>query len=528
MDTEICYREAQIDLKASNIAAGIIRLSCASEYPVLRKRKTGGLYYEVLSHAPGNVNLGLLNTQGIVLCDHDEKRQIGTVIPGSARVEADRKTRLTIRVTDSVWKKRIADGELPGVSQGYYTKSVVKETKNEADGLPVIHFESVPFEVSLLNASATPADPSVGLFRSKTNMNNLEKILELAMSGSRDGDADFTPEALRENTSITDVIRNAGSMQLTGLNRKFHEANRYIDKNTVGGVAFPIEGLLPMRRDMSAGNFAAGGAFIGTEMQAPTELLFNKVAAIPLGANVISGLKGNFVKPKITAGLTPASLSETALAQASQILFDQDALVPQRVSVTVPISRQLIMQTDGGAEQIIRKMIRDQIGVTVDRLVLFGQGSNDEPLGIVNTLGIGSVLYGGAATFPKVLLHEKSLADGNSDIGSLGWILSTTTRNTWKQTPKIAGSTTPTFIMQDGKVNDFPVVATNQLKTTDQSIFGNWSDVYILLWGNAIDIITDEVSQAKGGEVLIHAILWMNIFIDHPQSFCVSADSAAQ
>lgn len=527
METEIFHREAVIE-NLPDIAAGVVRLSFASEYPVLRKDAKRGLHYEVLSHAPGDMNPGLLNTQGVVLCDHEDTREIGTVIPSSARVEADKKTRATIKITDSGWKKRIAAGERPGVSVGYRHLSLLKTTKHERDDLPVHHFSWAPYEISLL--TLTPADPSVGLFRSKTNMNsNLEKILELAMSGSRDGDADFTPEALRESTSIVDVIRGASRMQLSGLNRKFHEENRYVANNPVAGIAFPFEGLLPMRRDMSAGNFAAGGAFIGTEMQAPVELLYTKVSAIPLGANVIAGLKGNFVKPKITAGLTPASLSETALAQASQVLFEQDALIPQRVSVTVPISRQLIMQTDGGAEQIVRKMIRDQIGVKVDQLVLLGQGANDEPLGIVNTPGVGSVLYGGAATWPKVLLSEKSLADGNADIGSLGWAVSTTTRNTWKQTPKIAGSTTPKFIMEKGMVNDYPAIATNQLKATDQSIFGNWSDVYILIWGNnVLDIIVDDVTQAKGGEVLIHAILWMNVFIAHPQSFCVSADSAAQ
>ena len=68
----------------------------------------------------------------------------------------------------------------------------------------------------------------------------------------------------------------------------------------------------------------------------------------------------------------------------------------------------------------------------------------------------------------------------------------------------------------------------NQLSGTHQSVFGNWSDVWILVWGDGIDFVVDRFTQSPAGRVIVTAHLWFNILVRHPQSFCVSADPANQ
>jgi HK97 family phage major capsid protein len=179
-------------------------------------------------------------------------------------------------------------------------------------------------------------------------------------------------------------------------------------------------------------------------------------------------------------------------------------------------------------EEFIKAEIREAIAVAVDKRVLFGQGASNEPLGIANTPGIGVVTFGGAANWTNILAVEKALADQNADVGALGWAVSTATRNRWKNISRIPATNYPVFIMEADTVNDYPAVASTQLSGTDQAMFGNWNDLYILIWGDGLDFVVDPVTQAGNGKAIITATLWFNSFALHPQSFCLSADSAAQ
>jgi hypothetical protein len=187
------------------------------------------------------------------------------------------------------------------------------------------------------------------------------------------------------------------------------------------------------------------------------------------------------------------------------------------------------MQTGDAAEQYLRQEVADQIGVFFDRLILDGQGGA-EPLGIMNTPGVGSVVYGAGwpSVWPSVLASELNLATANADISDgLGWAVSPLTRNHWKQTSKIALSNIPIFIWENGLVNEYPAIATNSLSGTNQTVFGNWKDLLVLLWGNGTEFIFDPYTKASTGNMVITANFWGNLVMRHAQSFCVSADSAA-
>lgn len=518
---------------AAGAASVTVRLSFASEKPVLRRfEKTGRQYWEILSHGPGDVNLGLLNTEGIVLQDHEETHQIGTVIKGSAKVESDRKTRALIEITDPYWVERIEQGARPPVSVGYSPLSVVREEAG-ADGIPVLYCSWQPSEISIL--TERPADNSVGLYRSyiklmRSAKPTLEELLGIALSGAREerSGGRLTREIVEEY-SLLQLLREGREGTIPGgLVRELHEACPAVHRNRISGVYVPFECLTPLRRDMQATSFSAGGAFIQADMQSgPVELLKNHVAAITLGAEVISGLQGNFVAPQFLSGVTPQTLSEIAAATLSQMNMGQSGLVPIRVPVQINLSKQFVLQSGPAAEQAVRREIREQISVFLDRLILFGQGFNDEPLGIANTVGVGSVMYGGAPTWAKVLESEASLSVSNADIGSLGWALSPSSRNKWKQTLR-AGANSDSFIMEGGRVNDYPALATNQLSDQHRSFFGNWADLQILIWGEGLDFVFDPITSAKTGGAILTAGIYFNVFVRHAQSFCVSADAANQ
>ena len=529
------FREALIEA-AADVAAGTVPLSFASELRVRRNDRKVGPYYEVLSMEPGDCNLGFLNRDGDLCCDHDEKQVIGKIVPGSARVCADKKTRCKANVTDPTWLERVKDGWRGGVSVGYVRKKIVRQEVAD-DGLPVFHYEWAAYEVSFLNVE--PADNTVGLFRNKSMKNQtLETLLEAALSGSRQTENNLTREALRDY-SLMSVLQRGEQGARVPFEKSFEydvhtECCRSFPggRNAVNGCLIPFGALLPQTRgarDMQASIFGAGGAAVPSDMNPAIELLYNRVVVIPLGAQVITGLTGDYLAPRETSALAPGMVSEIGAAAQSQITLDQPALKPRRATVQIPISTQLLMQTGGAAEQIIRRSIRKALGVLVDKLSLFGQGAGNEPCGILNTPGIGTVTFGGAATWPNVLLFEENLSLENADGESMGWAISPTTRNKWKQASRIAATNFPSFIMEDGKVNAYPALTSNSLAGQNQAIFGNWPDFYILIWGDgAVDVTFDKITHANQGECILTAHLYLNFLATHPQAFCASADSAAQ
>jgi HK97 family phage major capsid protein len=161
---ETFYRIAAIE-QHPNKVAGTVRLSFASE-ALVKRTDSRGEFWEVLSHAAGDANLGFLNRNGIVLENHDDQKEIGDVARGSARVEADKKTRADIHIHDGTWVTRAKNepSEIP-VSVGYSRLSLLRKEEDGPEGLQIRWYSWRPYEISLLTVA--PADDSVGIGRSR-------------------------------------------------------------------------------------------------------------------------------------------------------------------------------------------------------------------------------------------------------------------------------------------------------------------------------------------------------------------------
>ena len=147
-----------------------IPVAFSSDVPLLRFGD-----YEILSHAPGACDLTRLNDGGIVLFNHNRDDYIGSIVPGSARIEGN-VARATLRLADSERGNRIlADikaGILRQVSVAYNVLEWLR-SKGGA-GMPDSYTATrwQPYEISIVTVAA---DPSVGIGRSQistTNTNN--------------------------------------------------------------------------------------------------------------------------------------------------------------------------------------------------------------------------------------------------------------------------------------------------------------------------------------------------------------------
>lgn len=285
------------------------------------------------------------------------------------------------------------------------------------------------------------------------------------------------------------------------------------------------------RRDMTVNSFGNGGAFVPTLLEAtPIELLRNKMVLATLGIRVMGGLTGNVAIPRQTGAATAYSLSEIAQAAVSNQVIDQISLTPKRVSAVGIYSKQLLIQSAVAIENFMREDLMTVNAIRLDYLGFNGAGANSEPTGIINTHGVGSIAFGAAATYAKLVAFETGINAANSQGGSRAYVTTPTAKGTLKSAAKslVGGGTNVTNIAlwQDNEINGYPAFDTNQI-LNNAMIFGNFNSLIMAMFGG-LDIVVDPYTLADKAEVKITINNYIDIALRHPQEFVVSSDAANQ
>jgi hypothetical protein len=476
-----------------------------------------GPFWEHLSCGRGEADLSLANSRGLFCFDHDERAQAGELVRDTWRLDADRKCRGEVRWFPENLSIRdaILDGKRPNNFSVGYTWVAETRRESRADGLH-IWLKWKFLEFSYLR-SQPPADSEAGLYRCSMNP-SLEEMLRFAMSGSR-----TQPHDDWSDVSLLETIRQLGHPP-SGRVAAMHRAMPFIGPNRVSrGVPFSL--FDSKTRDMTAGQFASGGAFVATQMEDGVPLLFNTSVCRRLGATVVTGLRENFTKPRIVTAPLASALQEIAPSMVSNLMTDNSELGPKRISVEVILSRQWLLQSGPGAENYIRKLVTSAINVQLDYLALWGNGSQEQPLGIAETPGCQSILFAGV-TWAKLLSCEAALSSGNIPITRPGWAVSPAAQLFLKSTPQIVGF--PRYLLDGGQINGVQATASNQLSGGNQAVFSTaWDTLCILIWGEGFDMLLDTVTLASSGECRLTCHLWANLLPLYPSAFLVSADTAA-
>jgi hypothetical protein len=279
------------------------------------------------------------------------------------------------------------------------------------------------------------------------------------------------------------------------------------------------------RTTMAAGTNNVGGYTVQTTVGPLIELLRNKMVMTQAGVQMLSGLQGNISLPKQSAAGTAYWLSETGTITGSNQTLAQIPLQPHRLGAFTDLSKQLIAQSTIDAEAFVRNDLATILSLALDKGIIEGSGSSNQPTGIINTSGVGSVTFSAAATWAKLVIFETAVATANADIGSMNYVSTAATRGALKTNPKI-GSTYPVFLCENNMVNGYPLLVTNQV-SSDKMLFGVFSQATLAMWGG-IDILVDPYTQALAGTVRLVAQTYADVAVRQAGAFAVSTDSAAQ
>lgn len=328
-----------------------------------------------------------------------------------------------------------------------------------------------------------------------------------------------------------------------------NEIAKRMGKDTKG-FFMPTNIPFAQRAQYASGAAGTGGSLVASNLLSGSfiEVLRNKARVLQLGATVLSGLTGNVVIPRQTGASSTYWVAETGAVTESEATFDQMALSFKSIGTKSAITRSMLMQSTPDIEMIARADLISQLALGIDLAALSGSGSANQPTGIANTSGIGSVVggtNGAQLTIDHMIALETAIAVGNADVDNMaylanaktvGWLkgLKSTTGNyLWTNSPMGGRSGTP------GELNGYPVARSNQARSTltknasgavcSEIFMGNWAELVIGEWG-VLEIMPNpyDATLFPQGGVLLRAMQSLDIGVRHAASFAVMSDALPQ
>ena len=299
-----------------------------------------------------------------------------------------------------------------------------------------------------------------------------------------------------------------------------------------------------MQRDLLVGTPTAGGNLVATELMGSSfiDLLRNAMILDKLGVTWLRDLNGNIAIPNQTGAATTYWVAENGAVTESQQAVGQVTMTPKTVGAFTDYSRRLLLQSSLDVEAFVRTDLAMQIGQALQAAALNGSGASNQPTGLLNTNGIGSVAGGTnglAPAYDHIVDLESAVANANADVGTLGYCTNSKVRGKLRKTQEFA-STNGKPVWTSGRergIGDllgYDAVVTNSMpsdltKGTSTSVcsaiaFGNWADLMIGMWGG-LDVILDPYTGAISGTKRVVALQDVDIALRRVASFAVMKDA---
>jgi HK97 family phage major capsid protein len=324
------------------------------------------------------------------------------------------------------------------------------------------------------------------------------------------------------------------------------ECSRALQKKGFDGQnLIPTEAL---RVFTTSGGAQAQPNLVGTDHMGGSfiDALRSKTVSIAMGATMMQGLQGNVEIPRQSAVSALGWVAQDADLPESNANTDRITLSPRTVGCYAEIGRMIAVQSDPNIEQMILKDFAAQLAIELDRAMLMGTGVANQPTGILNTAGIGSVslgVNGGPPTWDAVTRLEALVATADADNNTQGYCCHPMVRQKLKNTLKnaIAGSdylwkdsdnTTGLPQTQGGVMNGYKSLTSTTLpqnltKGTGTGlgalIFGDFSSVILGSWG-ALSLEVNPYQNFRSGRISLRVLMFADVAIRYAKAFSAITD----
>lgn len=302
-----------------------------------------------------------------------------------------------------------------------------------------------------------------------------------------------------------------------GLEREVSLALADTLKKEARGFFVPHDLLV---RGMSKGEAGKGGELVATELRVDQfiDILRNKTKMAQLGMRMLGGLVGDLDLPKKVNGSNFYWLGEGDNVTPSDFDLTTIPLSPKTIAGAIPVTRKLRKQAAKSIEAMIISDLVEGLGVAIDLAMLLGTGADNQPLGLLNQVGLPSVTYpAGGIDWASVVAMETKAGTFNVEGDSLAYLTSVTQRGAAKSTQVFAN--TGERLWKDNEVNGYSAHATNQMPA-DKWLFGDFSQLVCGLWG-VLDLKPDPYALAGSDGLMLRVFQDVDAAVRRKEAFCV-------
>ena len=313
-------------------------------------------------------------------------------------------------------------------------------------------------------------------------------------------------EARREAPYLSRAIASMAAERLDGAEREFFQ-----ETARLAGQPFDAQRILVpwefFRRDLTAANAAQGGYLLGVDPEAARDILRPWSFTLRGGVEWLESLEGQVTVAKTTAGITVVwQQTEAAQATPSTPTIGQIAMTPKTAIGLIQCSRLFMTQAD--PERWIRRELLRTAGTIADRAVLSGTGASGEPLGLLNTTGIGTQA-GASLAWAGVLSMKRKAADKNAHDGSGGrvaFVATPAVREILEGRDRFTGG--GRAIWEDEKIASCDAFATNDMPSATM-VSGPMASIAFGIWGRGVTVEVNPFDAVlfKTGGVQVRVVL---------------------
>ena len=243
-------------------------------------------------------------------------------------------------------------------------------------------------------------------------------------------------------------------------------------------------------------------------------------AALAAGATVMPNQVGDLQIAK-GSSLTMAWEGETDAEADATGSFTNFSLAPKRLGGKIPISWQMLKQSQFGQNAFWRTQLQDYIASTLDAALF--HGATNGPTGIDGESGVGN--YSSTWTPGEAVLKwtavvglEGTVGTANGLKGRLAYCYPSKVANQTKTQFRNTGTSADRIILDEGgmTLNSYPYFISNNIEddySTDSDkaymFFGNFADLIVAFWGG-VDILEDPYTSAANATTVLHSNLYVN------------------
>ena len=251
------------------------------------------------------------------------------------------------------------------------------------------------------------------------------------------------------------------------------------------------------------------------------------------GALILDGLVGDISIPKSGSVEAYWVAAENQPADDAEAEFTSVKGSPHTLGAKCDLTRKLVLQSSPDARDIITNLIISAVSRGVDKAGLAGTGTSGQPLGLLNTKGVNVItgITKGAPTKKNIEDFISALDDENVDADKLRFLCPAAVKgclgSTLDYTPIknadeeiVAAASAARYLYENGLCDDIPLTFSN-LCPAKKLILGDWSEMMICGWGDALSLTVDPYSLSTSGGVRVVVLKDVDILIRHPEAFAV-------